>query len=221
LNEATVLAQRRIALAEPQLPELVRRNGVRIKRRGVHLAAVAVVSPTNQYDRLFLANYAKLRLPDEFARVPGVAHVAFYGDTEPGKRVRLDIDREKLAKTGLTVADLSNALRRQNIAVEAGAGRELTLALAGRLPDADQLGRLEVVNDKGQKVPLGAVARVEVGEGWGNTTGLDGKPCVLLLVSRLPDADPKATAKALREHVAALAKQAPEGMELKVIDTEP
>ena len=54
-----------------------------------------------------------------------------------------------------------------------------------------------------------------------NTTGLDGRPCVLLLVSRLPDADPKATARAIREHVAALAKQAPAGMELTVIDAGP
>jgi len=220
LNIAAESARKRIALAEPTLPEVVRRQGITIKKPGVHLAAVAVLSPNERYDRDFLARYAKARIPDELARVPGLAGVTFYGDTEPGKQVRLDIDREKMARMGLTVAGLMNALRLQNIVAEAGGGRQLSLTLAGRLPDPVQLGRLEVANDKGQKVPVGAVARIEVGEGWANTTDLDGKPCVLLLVTRLADADPTTTAKALREHVAALAKQAPDGMGLKVIDAD-
>lgn len=217
LNKAQVLAQNRVAMALPQLPDEVRRLGPSVKKRGVFLAAVAVRSPTDQYDRIFLANYAKARLGDELARVPGVADVTFYGDTEPGKQVRLLIDREKLARMGLTVSGLADALRDQGLTASIMGGHNPSLSLAGHLPDPDQLGRMEVANDKGQKVPIGNVARIELATGWGTATALDGKPCVLLLVSRLTDADVKATSKVLRDQMAELAKQAPEGVELKVI----
>lgn len=217
LNKAQVLAQNRVAVALPALPDAVRQHGITVKKRGVFLAAVALVSPKDQYDRLFLANYGKLRLRDELAHVPGVTDVTFYGDAESVRQVRLLIDKEKLARMGLTVDGLANALRTQGLTAEAGPGRVPALTLGGRIADPEQLNRLEVSNDRDQKVPLGAVARVEAGEGWGNTTALDGKRCVMLLVSRLPDADPKATAKALRDHVADLANRAPQGMEVKLI----
>jgi hypothetical protein len=223
LNLAQVVAQNRIAQALPKLPEVVRHNGITVKKRGVHLAAVALVSPTDRYDRVYLANYAKLQLRDELAHVPGMADVIFYGDTEPGKQVRLVVDRERMAAFGLTTSEVANALREQGLSVEVSSGgRHLAITFTGRLVDAD--GFKEIILKAGkdaERVKLGAVARVEEIEGWGNTTALDGKPTAILLVSRLTDADPKAAAKALRDRIAELAKVVPEGAELRVIDTGP
>ena len=223
LNVAQVLAQNRIALALPKLPDVVRQNGIAVKKRGVYLAAVALVSPTDRYDRVYLANYAKIQLRDELARVPGMADATFYGDTEPGKQVRLLVDRERMAALGLTSSDVANALREQGLSVEVPAGsRHLAITLTGRLADPDGFKDIILKSGKdGERVRLGAVARVEMAEGWGNTTALDGRPAVILLVSRLPDADPKATAKALRDRLAELAKVQPEGVEVKVIDAGP
>jgi RND family efflux transporter MFP subunit len=223
LNLAQVLAQNRIALALPKLPDVVRQNGIAVKKRGVYLAAVALVSPTDRYDRLYLANYAKIQLRDELARVPGMADATFYGDTEPEKQVRLVVDRERMAALGLTTSDVANALREQGLSVEVPAGsRHLAITLTGRLADPEGLKDIILKTGKdGERVRLWAVARVEMAEGWGNTTALDGKPAVILLVSRLADVDPKATAKALRDRLAELAKVLPEGVEAKVIDAGP
>ena len=223
LNRAQVVAQNRIAQALPKLPEVVRQNGITVKKRGVHLAAVALVSPNDRYDRVYLANYAKLQLRDELARVPGMADATFYGDTEPGKQVRLVVDRERMAALGLTISDVANALRDQGLSVEVPPGaRHLAITFTGRLADPDGFKDIILKAGKdGERVRLGAVARVEEAEGWGNTTALDGKPAVILLVSRLPDADPKAAAKALRDRLAELAKGLPDGVEVKVIDAGP
>jgi len=220
LNVAQVQAQNRIALALPKLPEVVvRQYGITVRKRGVHLAAVALVSPNDRYDRAYLVNYAKLQLRDELARVPGMADATFYGDTEPGKQVRLLIDGERMAALGLTTSDLVTTLRDQGLAVEVPPGaRHLALTFAGRLADADGFKDIILKAGKdGERVRLGAVARIEAVEGWGNTTALDGKPAVILLVSRLTDADARATAKVLRDHLATLAKVLPEGIEVKVI----
>ena len=155
LNKAQVLAQNRIAVALPQLPDEVRRLGITVRKRGVALAAVAVRSPTDQYDRTFLARYAKARLRDELARVPGVADVSFYADAEPSPRVRLHIDRDKMAALGLTVGDLTKALEQQNMKAEAVTGSHLALTISGRLPDPDQLGRLRNRQRPGSKDPAG------------------------------------------------------------------
>jgi RND family efflux transporter MFP subunit len=221
LNAAQRLAQDRVSLAVPHLPDAVIRLGITIRKRGVHLAAVALVSPTDRYDRLYLAKFAKLQLRDELARVPGVADVSFFGDTEPGPQVHLLIDREKVTKLGLTTTDVMNVLRDQGLVPELSTGRHLSVAVTGRLPDPELLKRLEVRNDQGQRIRLGTVMNVEVGEGWTNTTSVDGKPCALLLVSRLTDSDGKDTVKALRERLAELTKRLPEGLELKVVGEEP
>jgi multidrug efflux pump subunit AcrB len=223
LNQAQVLAQNRIAQAEPALPEAVRRLGVTVRKRGVYLGAVALVSPGDRYDRAFLANYAKLHLRDDLARVAGVADADFYGDTEPGKQIRLAIDRDRLAALGLTTSDVVGALGQQGLSAEAApGGRLLTLTFAGRLVEPTEFKDIMLKSGKdGSVVRLGVVAEVRVAEGWGNTTRLDGKPAAIVLVSRLPDADSKATAKALRDHLATLAKRLPEGVEVKVIDAGP
>jgi len=223
LNLAQVMAQNRIAQALPKLPEVVRQTGITVKKRGVYLGAVALVSPTDRYDRTFLANYAKLQLRDELARVPGIADATFYGDTEPGRQVRLLVDGDKMAALGMTTSDLVTTLRGQGLSVEMPpGGRHLALTFTGRLADPADFKEILVKAGKdGQAVRLGAVASVEEVEGWGNTTAVDGKPALILLVSRLTDADARATAKALRDRLAELGKVLPEGLEVKVIDAGP
>jgi RND family efflux transporter MFP subunit len=220
LTTAQVLAQNRIALALPALPDVVRQQGITVTKRGVHFAAVALTSPNGRFDVTYLANYMKLQLRDELARVAGVADVSFFGDTEPGRQLRLHIDRDKLTAFGLTAADVVEALRSQALAVESMPGRHPTLTLSGRLPEPGAFKDLMIKATKEGVIRLGVVARLEDVQGWNHTVSLDGKPCAMLLVSRLPDADSKKTAKAVKDRIAELARRLPEGLEVKEI-TEP
>jgi RND family efflux transporter MFP subunit len=222
LNVAQVQAQNRISVALPTLPEAVVRLGITVRKRGIHLAAVAIVSPTERYDRIFLANYAKARLRDELGRVPGVADAAFWGDPDASPHVRLFIDPEKLAARGLTVREVADVLKDLGVISDAAAGGSAGIVLRGRAVGGKELETAVVKTaGNGAIIYLRDVARVEQVAGPEAATGLDGKPAAFVLVSRLPDADLKATAKALRERLAELAKRVPDGMELKVVGEEP
>jgi len=221
LNKALAEAQKRVALAEPTVPDIVRREGVKLKKQPVHLLAVAIQSPDDTFDRKYLAAYADKRIRDELARVSGVAAVSLYGDVTPTTQLRVMIDPDRLAVFGLKTADISNAIRDQNLTATAATGRVPTIAVSGPIDDPEQLQNVVVKSTKdGQAIHLKDVARVEVVSGWGTATSLDGKACVLLLVSRAVDADARDTTRAVRAQLAELAKAVPVGIMFKILDDE-
>src|SRR5262245_27465610 len=76
LDTAQVLVQNRVAIAEPTLPEDVRRQGLTVRQQSSNIVlVVSLTSPGGSYDALFLANYGTLRLRDELSRIAGVGDV--------------------------------------------------------------------------------------------------------------------------------------------------
>src|SRR4051812_29557181 len=73
LNIAQVLVQNRVNLAEPVLPDLVKRRGVTVKKKSPsQLMIINLFSPDQSRDNLYLSNYATINLRDELARLQGV-----------------------------------------------------------------------------------------------------------------------------------------------------
>src|SRR5690349_14316448 len=76
LNIAQVLVQNRVSLAEPILPDLVRRRGISVKKKSPNvLMIVNLFSPDSSRDNLYLSNYATIQLRDELSRLAGVGDV--------------------------------------------------------------------------------------------------------------------------------------------------
>src|ERR1700675_3745432 len=70
LNMAQVLVQNRVALAEPILPDLVKRRGVTVKKKSPNvLMIVNLVSKNGTRDSLYLSNYPTIQLKDELSRL--------------------------------------------------------------------------------------------------------------------------------------------------------
>src|SRR5580698_5157083 len=71
LNFAQVLVQNRVASALAQLPSAVQQQGVLVQQKSTNiLGIIALTSPTDKYDSLFLSNFAAINLQQELARVP-------------------------------------------------------------------------------------------------------------------------------------------------------
>jgi multidrug efflux pump subunit AcrB len=123
LDLAAVQVQNKVALAEPTLPEEVRREGVTVtKVSSATLQFVSVYSPNGRYDDLFLSNYVKVSLLDRLASLPGVGGASLPGEREYAMRIWLNPD--KLATLGLTAADVRTAVDSQNQPPEPrGSGR--------------------------------------------------------------------------------------------------
>jgi multidrug efflux pump subunit AcrB len=203
LNIATVLAANRVRIAEPALPEEVRRVGVTIKKRPVFLFAVSLVSPDGSRDRNELGRMAQ-KLRDELVRVPAIADVTFYGEPVPERRLHLEFDRHRLTAFGLTMADIQRSA--EDVIERAGQDAE-KLAAAVLKDDAE--GRVIRVRD---------VARIVQVEGVATATALDGKPCATLLVYRTAEASPRDTAKAVRDRLKDLEGTLVKGTEWRVIE---
>ncbi|MEL0209392.1 MAG: efflux RND transporter permease subunit, partial [Novosphingobium sp.] len=91
LDEAQVLVQNRVAIAEARLPEEVRRQGIVTRKTTPDfLMVVNLVSPDGSLDRAYISNYAQTRIKDRLARLEGVGDVQLIGQRDLAMRVCID-----------------------------------------------------------------------------------------------------------------------------------
>ena len=200
MDNANMLTQNRVAQAESRLPAEATDQGLTVKKVNPSiLMVVSIYSPKGTYDSLFLNNYAVLNVRDALLRVPGVSQVDMAGGAEYGMRIWLLPD--KLAKLGLTPADVIGAIRDQNVQAPAGqvggapspAGQEFTLTVRapGRLGSPEEFGEVLVRStEDGRQVRVKDVARIELGgENYKSFGRFNGKDAGLLLIYLLPGAN--------------------------------
>jgi len=228
---AAVDIQNRVSVAQPQLPEAVQRTGVRVTKQSTSiLLAIGLFSENNQYDNIFLSNYADLYLADAVKRVKGVGDVRIFGERRYAMRVWLDPNQ--LAARGLTPQDISRALSEQNIQVGAGKiGTEpapkgqmyqLDLRAVSRLTDAKQFEELVLKTDEnGTLVKLKDVGRAELGaENYNSFLRFRGNDAVGLGIYQLPGSNALDVAKAVKAEMANLATRFPPGLKYQLaLDT--
>ncbi|HET7631762.1 MAG TPA: multidrug efflux RND transporter permease subunit [Gemmatimonadaceae bacterium] len=230
---AAVDVQNAIKLAEPQLPQSVRVNGITVLKANSNiLALVALTSDDPKYDASYLTNYLNLNVLDELKRVPGVGDATAFAGLNYAMRIQLDPG--KMAKLGITVSDVANAVREQNATNPAGrlgrepapAGTELTIPVIaqGRLQTTDQFANIVLRAD-----PNGAVVRVrDVGqvvlgaESYDLQGRLDGKPTAVVMLYSRPGANALEVRDAVARRMDALSASFPPGVRYAIpFDTTP
>jgi len=227
LDSAQVLVQNRLSIAEPSLPEEVRRQGVTVKKQSSNiLQVVSLNSPTKAFDGLFLSNYATLRVRDEISRVRGVGDVTVSGVGAYAMRIWLDPD--KLAARRLTTQDVSAALARQNVQVAAGQigqspspeGQrfQMTVTTLGRLSDAEQFEGIVIKSGgAGQPVYLRDVARVELGaQSYDSYAVRNGMDSANILIFQLPGSNALEVARGVKDAMERIKPSLPEGLEYSI-----
>ena len=233
LNIAQVLVQNRVALAQPILPDLVKRRGVAVKKKSPNvLMIVNLYSPDESRDNLYLSNYATIQLKDELARLLGVGDISYLGQRDYSMRVWLDPG--KMAFRKLTAGDILQTIDQQNVQVAAGqigqppvpTGQmfQYTMSTLGRLADPEQFADMILkTNADGAIVRLRDVARIEMGaQGYDQTCTMDGKPSVALSIYQLPGSNALETARLVRAKMEELKSRFPEGVDYAIVyDTTP
>src|SRR5258706_6047669 len=153
VDKAQVLVQNRVSQALPKLPEEVRRLGVTTKKQSPDLTLVVhLFSPNNQYDEVYIRNYATLQIKDALARIPGAGDVELFGSGDYAMRIWLNPD--KVAARNLTASDVVAAIREQNVQVAGGVigqqpvsnpvNFELQVNVKGRLISEEEFGNIIV-----------------------------------------------------------------------------
>ncbi|WEX76955.1 efflux RND transporter permease subunit [Sinorhizobium numidicum] len=228
LDQAQVLVQNRVSIAEPRLPEDVRRIGVTTTKSSPDLMMVVhLLSPSDRYDQLYVSNYARTRIRDILVRLDGVGDVTLFGEREYALRVWLD--PQKLSAYGMTAGDVVEALREQNVQVSGGSiggppisgdnAFQYTVTTDGRFSDARQFRYVIVkATEDGRLVQLQDVARVELGaREYVTNSYLNGSPAVALGIFSRPGTNALAAAESIQATMADLSRDFPEGLEYRII----
>ncbi|HJR89560.1 MAG TPA: efflux RND transporter permease subunit, partial [Aeromicrobium sp.] len=228
LDQAQVLVQNRVAIAEPRLPEEVRRQGITTEKSSPDLMMVIhMLSPDDTYDQLYVSNYARSRVRDVLLRLDGVGDLIIFGEREYSLRIWLD--PEKLSALGMTSGDIVQALREQNVQVSGGSigappnesetAFQYTVTTQGRFDDARDFRYVIVKStEDGRLITLQDVARIELGaKDYVTNSYLNGKPAVALGIFQRPGTNALAAAQEIQSTIAELSKDFPPGLAYSIV----
>ncbi|MCF2447129.1 multidrug efflux RND transporter permease subunit [Dyadobacter sp. CY345] len=200
VNIAALDVQNRVSVAEPALPDVVKRLGLTVRKRQPSIMiALALYSPKGTHSAQFIGNYANIYLKDRIQRVKGVGDIVSRAD-DFGMRIWLN--PEKLANLNMTPSDISAALAEQNLQIAAGTvganpqptqqAFEYSVLTNSRLNTKEEFEDIIVRSapTEGSVVYLKDVARVELGKFDYNANAfVNGKPAAFVLIYQAPGAN--------------------------------
>jgi multidrug efflux pump len=175
---------------------------------------------STRMDTLQLTDYAYRYVLDRLSALDGVAQVRVGGSQRYAMRIWLD--STALAARGLTVADVEEALRRENIELPAGrlesTDRDFTLRVQRGYRGPEDFARLTLAKGEGgYLVRLGDVARVELAaEERRSYLRSNGEPNIGLGIVKTSTANSLDVARAARATAGEIQKSLPEGTEIFV-----
>jgi HAE1 family hydrophobic/amphiphilic exporter-1 len=223
-NTDLILAQSRENLATGQLPPEVNTFGVTIKKSATApLMLVSLFSPQGTRDAQFMANYAYISLNDPIARLYGVGQTTVFGSGQYA--MRLWVKPDQLAKLGIAVTDIVNAVQAQNTVNPAGQvggepaskNQQFTYSVLakGRLTSPEQFGDVIVrETPNGGIVRVKDVARIELGANdYSIVSRLNGKNAAIVAVYQLPGSNAVQTADGVRKLMAQMKQRFPNDMD--------
>jgi HAE1 family hydrophobic/amphiphilic exporter-1 len=226
-NMDLILTQSRQQLANGQLPPEVNSYGVTLKKSATApFMLIALYSPHGTHDAAYLANYAYINLNDPIARLYGVGQTTVFGSGQYA--MRLWVKPDQLAKLGITVTDIVNAIKAQNTVNPAGQvggepalpNQQFTYAVLaqGRLTTPEEFGNVVVrETPNGGTVRVRDVARVELGtQDYSLVCRLNGKTSAGLAVYQLPGSNAVQTAAGVRKLLAQMKQRFPEDMDYAI-----
>ncbi|HEU4819639.1 MAG TPA: multidrug efflux RND transporter permease subunit, partial [Qipengyuania sp.] len=221
---AQVQVQNKIAAAVSRLPQQVQSQGVRVtKSNPDQLLVVVVYDETDTRTSEAVSDYLTTQIQDPLSRVEGVGDINVYGSSNA---MRIWLDPHRLAAVSLMPGDVISAIQAQNTEVAAGDIGGLpappnqmltaTVTALSKLQTPEEFRAIVLKTEPdGSTVRLGDVARVEIGpSSYNSTRSVNGHPGAGIAISLSPGADALRTGDLVKEEVARLSENMPEGLEI-------
>jgi HAE1 family hydrophobic/amphiphilic exporter-1 len=160
LSEAMQDAQRKINAIASKLPE-DSKDPV-ISKFSVDEAPIMKLSITALTDNRELYDIVKQRIVPMLSKLEGVANVGILGGEE--RQISVNVDRKKIESFGLDISQVLYAVENANVDFPAGAvksaDQEITIRLAGKFKNADDIANVAITSRNGQSIYLKDVAAV-------------------------------------------------------------
>ena len=223
---ARVKVQNRLQQVNSQLPEIVTKEGIDISSQSANmLAMIALRSPNNSYDSLFLSNFAYNNIKNPLLRIAGMGSVDIFGAQNS---MRLWLKPDVISSLGLDSSDIVNAVKSQNIEASVGSlGASpspksnpvvISLSAKGLLSSVKDFENIVIAtSENGGTVRLKDVADIELGaDTYNMNASFDNSPAVIIGLSQTPSSNSLDIMKNVRKEIEILSKTFPDDMVLEV-----
>ena len=224
---AMVNVQNRAATVQGRLPSDVVKGGLTVRKRQTsNIKQITLYSPDDTFDRTFLANYTKINIEPRLSRIPGVGEVNVIG---ADYSMRIWLDPQKMARYGLTPADISRVLDEQNVEAATGtlgADSENTfqyvLKYRGRYEEEAGYEQMVVRSlPDGEVLRLGDIARVELGAQNYNFIGeTNGHPGVNIMINQISGSNANEIIEQIDREVADIRQTLPPGITIEDLESK-
>ncbi len=222
----TVFTQNRVSAATAKLPEEVKRMGVTTEKSLPTMTLLITLTSDGQYDQNFLGNYALINIKDVLARIKGIGRVDVMGASDYSMRIWIKPDR--LAQLGITVPEIIDALRAQNVIVPGGKfgaepappGTEFTytVRLPDRLQSEEEFGEVVIrTTEEGAQVKIKHIARVELGvETYDMIARMNNKDAAIIAIYQAPGSNAVELKERVLQAMEEISQRFPEGIRYDV-----
>jgi len=224
---AMVNVQNRAATVQGRLPSDVVKSGLTVRKRQTsNIKQIAVYSPDSTFDRSFLANYTKINIEPRLSRIPGVGEVNVMG---ADYSMRIWLDPLKMARYGLTPADVTQVLNEQNVEVATGTlGAEsentfqYVLKYRGRYEEEQEYENLVIRSlPNGDVLRIGDIARVELGSQNYNIIGeTNGSPGINISINQVAGSNANEIIKQIDREVEEIRGSLPPGIVIEDLESK-
>jgi HAE1 family hydrophobic/amphiphilic exporter-1 len=224
---AMVNVQNRAATVQGRLPSDVVKSGLTVRKRQTsNIKQIAVYSPDSTFDRSFLANYTKINIEPRLSRIPGVGEVNVMG---ADYSMRIWLDPLKMARYGLTPADITQVLNEQNVEVATGTlGAEsqntfqYVLKYRGRYEEEQEYENLVIRSlPDGDVLRIGDIARVELGSQNYNIIGeTNGSPGINISINQVAGSNANEIIKQVDREVEEIRHSLPPGIVIEDLESK-
>lgn len=174
---------------------------------------------SDRFTPLEMTDLAEKQIKNRLQTVEGVSSIYIGG--EQRFAIRLWLDSEKMAAHQVTVLDVQQALREQNVELPSGRienwDREMTIQTQGELKTVEAFNRLVIRQDRDRFVRLRDIGRAAEGvENERTGARNNGKPCIFLGVVKQSKANSVAVSHGIRRQLELIRPTLPAGIEMVV-----
>ena len=227
----SVEVQNRVSQANSSMPSEVSSYGITTSKESAEtIMYFGLYSPNKTYDAMFLRTYADANFIDAVKRVKGVSKVDEYG---PEYSMRIWLNPEKMAQLGVTVDDISTAIKSQNIQAPVGSignrptadeqEKAYSASAQGRLSTPEEFGNVIIRSSNGDNLKLRDIAEIKRGyaEPAEPKMYFNGQPAVGIAISMEDGGNNIKLGANLDQAVRQIQQELPLGFELGQVANQP
>ena len=213
--------QNKVNLIVPNLPQTAKQPVVqKFDPDAAPILQIAVSAQRSLRDVTLIADK---QIKQKLENAAGVGEITIVGGAR--REIHVDVDPDRLRSYGLTINDVFNALRAQNLELPGGnlnaGARELTVRTTGRILDPAQFNQITVATRDGYVVKVSDIGRAEDSyEEPRSAARLDGIPSVTLIVAKQSGVNTVATAEAVKQRLKEISAALPPDIKAQVISDQ-